>query len=120
VPLPQVFARLDQLFLPLRGLAALPPLLVECNAVLRVSIAGDQRRFHVGETTPIQLSFSTAVRDRYQVDMATYGGSGRTEHEHFSVSPSDGAVDPLANRGGSISMTTDGSKLQKLVITTIR
>jgi hypothetical protein len=74
----------------------------DTSVVLRVSIAGDQRRFRVGETIPIQLSFSTAVRDRYQVDMAADGASGRTEHEHFSVSPSDGAVDPLANLGGSI------------------
>jgi hypothetical protein len=83
----------------------------DTNVVLRVSIVGDQRQFRVGETIPIQLSFSAAVRDRYQVDMATYGGSGRTEHEHFSVSPSDGAVDPLANRGGSIGGGPTGFKV---------
>ena len=80
------------------------------NVVLRVSIASDQREFHIGETIPIQLSFSSAVKDRYQVNMAQYDRSGRMEYEHFSVSPENGAVDPLANRPGGIGGGITGFK----------
>jgi hypothetical protein len=72
------------------------------NVALRVSIAGDRREFHIGETIPIQLSFSAAVENRYQVNEARYDRSGRMEYERFSVSHVNGAVDPLANRPGGI------------------
>src|SRR5215217_6452687 len=70
---------------------------VDRNVVLKVSIASDQREFRIGETIPLQLSFSSTVKDRYQVNMAQYDRSGRMEHEHFTVSPAEGAVDPLAD-----------------------
>lgn len=75
---------------------------VDQNVVLRVSIASDRREFHIGETIPIQLSFRSAVKARYQVNMAQYDRSGRMEYEHFSVSPANGAVDPLAHRPGGV------------------
>jgi len=72
-----------------------PP--VDRNVVLRVSIANDRKEFHIGETIPLQLSFSSTVKDRYQVNMAQYDRSGRMNYEHFTISPSQGAVDPLGS-----------------------
>ena len=72
------------------------------DVVLRVSIAGDRTEFRIGETIPLQLSFSSTVEDRYHVNKARYDRSGRMEHERFSVSPATGAVDPLAGLDGGI------------------
>lgn len=73
-----------------------PP--VDPKIVFKVSLAGSQREFHMGETIPLQLSFSTTVKDRYQINMAQYDRSGRMNYEHFVVSPAQGAVDPLPER----------------------
>jgi len=75
---------------------------VDPNVVLKVSIATDQREFRIGETIPLQLSFSSTVKDRYRVNMAQYDRSGRMDYEHFTISPAQGAVDPLVtyNWGG--------------------
>jgi hypothetical protein len=75
-----------------------PP--VDPNVVLKVAIASDQREFRIGETIPLQLSFSSTVKDRYQINMAQYDRSGRMNHEQFNVSPAQGAVDPLLNYYG--------------------
>src|SRR5712672_2716399 len=77
-----------------------PP--VDAKVVLKVSIANDQREFRIGETIPLQLSFSSTVKDRYQVNMAQYDRGGRMEYEHFTISPAEGSVDPLVtyNWGG--------------------
>ena len=90
------------------GTSSEPPF--DPNVVLRVSIASDEREFHIGETIPIQLSFSSAVKDRYQVNMAQYDRSGRMEYERFRVSPENGAVDPLANRPGGVGGGITGYK----------
>jgi hypothetical protein len=82
-----------------------PP--VDPKIVLEVSIATNQREFHIGETVPLQLSFSSAVKDRYQVNMAQYDRSGRMNYEHFSVSPSEGAVDPLPTYTGGMGGLTN-------------
>src|SRR5215204_6216047 len=73
-----------------------PP--VEPNVVLKVSIANDPREFRIGETIPLQLSFSSTVKDHYELNMAQYDRSGRMDYEHFNISPSQGAVDPLVTR----------------------
>lgn len=77
-----------------------PP--VDNNVALRVSLATDEREFRIRETIPIRLSFSTADKGRYEINRAGYDRSGRMPYEQFSVSPADGAVDPLANRPGGI------------------
>lgn len=82
------------------GAQTAPP--VDNKIVLKVSLANSQREFHIGETIPLQLSFSSAVKDRYQVDMALYDRSGRMNYERFDISPADGAVDPLPNHTGSM------------------
>src|SRR6266571_1822457 len=99
----------------LLALAALPPSAsseppLEPNVVLRFSIASDRRAFHIGETIPVQMSFSSAVKDRYQINMALCDRSGRMEYERFRVSPANGAVDPLANRPGGIGGGITGYK----------
>ena len=72
-----------------------PP--VDRNVVFKVSIASDQREFRIGETIPLQLSFSSTVKDRYEVNMAQYDRGGRMNYEKFTVSPAQGAVDPFVN-----------------------
>jgi len=63
---------------------------------LHLSVADKRREFHIGEIIPIKLAFHSRVRERYEVDQAQYDRSGRMNYEHFGVTPSDGAVDPLA------------------------
>jgi hypothetical protein len=72
-----------------------------------VSLATTQREFQIGETIPLQLSFSSTVKDRYQINMAQYDRSGRMPYETFTVSPAQGAVDPLPtyNNGGMGGLT---------------
>jgi hypothetical protein len=72
-----------------------PP--VDRNVVFKVSIVSNQPEFRIGETIPLQLSFSSTVKDRYQVNMAQYDRSGRMNYEHFTVSPAQGALDPLGD-----------------------
>lgn len=71
---------------------------VDPKIVFKVSLAGIQREFQIGETIPLQLSFSSTVKDRYQINMAQYDRSGRMHYERFVVSPAQGAVDPLPAR----------------------
>src|SRR5262249_19368433 len=60
-------------------------------------IAKDQREFRMGETIPLQLSFSSAVKDHYRLNAAQYDRSGRMGYEQFNILPAEGAVDPLPN-----------------------
>src|SRR6266496_1206108 len=99
-------------FLLLVGIAALHVCAqstpqVDPNVVLKVSIASNQREFRIGETIPLQLSFSSTVKDRYQVNMAQYDRSGRMNYEHFSGSPAEGAVDPLPTYTGGMGGLTN-------------
>lgn len=81
---------------------------VDTKIVLQVSVATNQREFHIGETIPLQLSFSSSVKDHYQVNMAQYDRSGRMNYEHFEVSPAkNGAVDPLPTYTGSMGGLTN-------------
>lgn len=80
------------------------------SVALRLSLATDQAEFHIGETIPIQLSFSASVRNRYQINMAQYDRSGRMEYERFILVPASGAVDPLAGRAGGVGGGLTGFK----------
>ena len=81
-----------------------PP--TDSNVIVKVSLATSQREFHIGEIIPLQLAFSSSVKDRYQVNMAQYDRSGRMNYEHFSLTPSEGAVDPLPTYTGSLGGLT--------------
>ena len=48
-----------------------------------------------GELIPLELSFTSRLYDRYQVNMASYDRSGRMNYEKFLVEPTDGTSDPL-------------------------
>ena len=85
-----------------------PPL--DRDVILQVSSASDQSEFHIGETIPLKLAFSSAVPDRYQINMAQYDRSGRMGYEQFILSPADGAVDPLAGHLGGIGGGLTGFK----------
>ncbi len=97
---------------PAAGQPQLPP---DSNVALRLSIVGAERPFRIGEAIPVELEFSTAVSERYQVNRASYDRSGRMEYERFTVSPSGGSEDPLAPRavgmmGGLTSYEFLGAK----------
>jgi hypothetical protein len=78
------------------------PLDIDPNVTLQLSIASDRTEFYIGETIPLHLAFSSAVKNHYQINMALYDRSGRMSYEQFHLSPSGGTVDPLAGRlGGS-------------------
>jgi hypothetical protein len=51
--------------------------------------------YRQGELIPLELSFTSKISDRYQVNMAGYDRSGRMGYEKFLVEPTDGAKDPL-------------------------
>jgi hypothetical protein len=79
---------------------------VDPKILFEVSIASDQREFHIGEGIPIQLSFSSTVKDHYQINMAQYDRGGRMNYEHFVLTPADGAVDPLPTHTGGMGGIT--------------
>lgn len=92
--------------LAITRICAQPVPSVDPKIVFTVSIANNQREFQLGETIPLQLSFSSTVKDRYQVNMAQYDRGGRMYHEQFLVSPTQGTVDPLPNSSGSLGGIT--------------
>lgn len=79
---------------------------VDPKVVLAVSLATNQRTFHIGEAIPLQVTFSSSVKDRYRVNMAQYDRSGRMNYERFSVSPAEKAEDPLPTYLGSMGGIT--------------
>jgi len=83
---------------------ATPP--VDRNVVLKVALAKDQREFRIGETIPLQLSYTSSVKKQYQVNAAQSDRSGRMNYEQFSISPAEGAVDPSPNLGSLGGITT--------------
>src|SRR5207249_5722388 len=91
------------LFLPLvtsalaqpRESTPTPP--IDPKIEFKVSLVGNRHEFHMGEIIPVKLSFSSRIKERYQLNAANYDRSGRMEYENFIVTPADGAVDPLAD-----------------------
>lgn len=79
--------------------SALP---VDRNVILQVSIMNNQSEFRIGEAISLQLAFSSAAKDRYQINRAQYDRSGRMNYEHFDLSPAEGVVDPLGNYQGGV------------------
>lgn len=83
---------------------------VEGSVVLQVSIVSDQSEFRIGEAIPLQLAFSSAVQERYQINMAQYDRSGRMNYEHFKLFPTEDAVDPLENYQAGVGGGLTGFK----------
>ncbi len=83
---------------------------------LTVRTKGDQTIFHIGELIPLELSFTSASENHYQINTASYDRSGRLGVESYQVEPSTGWDDPLAlyfrSYGGTIGGGLSG--FQKL------
>lgn len=52
--------------------------------------------FRQGEVIPIQLSFTSPLPNRYQINLARYDRSGRMSYEQFVIHPTEGTEDPLS------------------------
>jgi hypothetical protein len=72
-----------------------PP--VDPKVLLQISVTAKNNEFRIGEKIPVTLAFNTRVKNRYELDEANYDRSGRLPSEHFTVTPGDGAEDPLAD-----------------------
>jgi hypothetical protein len=86
------------------------PASIDPNVLLLVSVASDRTEFRMGETIPLSLAFSSAVKDRYQINMAQYDRSGRMNYEQFNLSPSESIVDPLEGHLGGVGGGLTGFK----------
>jgi hypothetical protein len=51
--------------------------------------------YRQGELIPLELSFTSSVSNRYQVNTASYDRSGRMSYEKFLVEPANGTTDPV-------------------------
>ena len=63
-------------------------------ASLTIRFAGGRNAFHVGEVIPIELTFTAALPDTYDLSTRNYDRSGRLNMEEFRVTPP--GRDPLA------------------------
>jgi hypothetical protein len=68
---------------------------MNAETAVRLSVSTRQTKFYSGEVIPLDLSFSSAIPKRYQINMATYDRSGRMNYEEFVVEPKDATRDPL-------------------------
>jgi hypothetical protein len=62
----------------------------------QLDVSTKSTRYRIGELIPLELSFSSRIPKRYQINMARYDRSGRMSYEHFVVSPGGGTRDPVA------------------------
>jgi hypothetical protein len=73
----------------------------------QLALSTQQTTFHIGETIPLTLSFTGPDNKEFHINTARYDRSGRTGSETFSLEPSSGWADPLADRfrgiGGGMS-----------------
>lgn len=67
----------------------------QAPVTLTLRLAGSRRQFRPGETIPIELTFESAIRQRFVVDGATYDRSGRLTIDQFLIEPSGPVTDPL-------------------------
>jgi hypothetical protein len=63
------------------------------NVNLSIRFVSGSAKFHVGERIQLELSFTTAVENTYQMSTASYDRSGRLNLEHFHMTPN--GRDPL-------------------------
>lgn len=62
---------------------------------LQLQLSTNAAVYRQGEVIPLELSFTSKLAHRYQVNMASYDRSGRMNYEKFSVEPAEGTSDPL-------------------------
>jgi len=63
------------------------------GAQLHVSVS--RTEFRCGEVVPLNLTFTSATANRYQINLASYDRSGRMSYERFLLDPKEGTSDPL-------------------------
>jgi hypothetical protein len=61
----------------------------------QLHLSVNKTEFRCGEVIPLELAFTSATPDRYQINMATYDRSGRMSYEQFLLDPKEGTSDPL-------------------------
>ena len=72
------------------------PMNAQEGATFEAKPLGGQDTFQVGQRIPLELSFSSLAKDRFEINMASYDRSGRMSYEQFEVDPKAGWADPLA------------------------
>ena len=65
------------------------------EVVFHVGIKDGKSQFYLGEVIPLDLTFTSKMPKRYQINMARYDRSGRMSYEQFSVDPDGSWGDPL-------------------------
>jgi len=61
----------------------------------QLRLSTSSTRFRCGEVIPLELTFTSATPNRYQINMAQYDRSGRMRYEQFMLDPKEGTKDPL-------------------------
>jgi hypothetical protein len=61
----------------------------------QLHLSANKLIYRQGELIPLELSFSSRIPNRYQLDLARYDRSGRMNFEKFVIEPADGTRDPL-------------------------
>jgi hypothetical protein len=62
---------------------------------LQLRVSTNATVYRQGQLIPLELSFTSKLPNRYQVNMAGYDRSGRMGYEKFVIEPADGTADPL-------------------------
>lgn len=52
-----------------------------CDVQLTIRTPDNRLSFQIGEIVPLELTFTSASRDKYQLDMARYDRSGRLSED---------------------------------------
>jgi hypothetical protein len=65
------------------------------RSAFHVGIKNGKSQFYLGEVIALELTFTTKMPKRYQINMARYDRSGRMSYEQFLVNPDGGWGDPL-------------------------
>jgi hypothetical protein len=63
--------------------------------VFKIGFKDNKNRFQQGEIIRVELSFSSIIKNKYQLNNAIYDRGGRLRLDSYYVDPSEGAVDPL-------------------------
>jgi hypothetical protein len=62
---------------------------------LELHLSSSKSTYQQGELIPLDLSFTSKIPNRYQLNLATYDRSGRMGYEKFEIEPAEGTTDPL-------------------------
>jgi hypothetical protein len=65
------------------------------EVAFHVGIKDGKSQFYLGEVILLELTFTSKMPKRYQINMARYDRSGRMSYEQFLVNPDGSWGDPL-------------------------